>query len=363
MEKIKVELGENSYEIFIGENLFEEAAKFANAPQFSKKILIVTDENIFKAYGENLRRIFSRYESNFEIEIIQPGETSKTLQNAEKLYTCAIESNMDRKSVIMAIGGGVVGDLAGFVAATFLRGVSFIQVPTTLLAQVDSSVGGKTAVNHKLGKNLIGAFYQPKAVFIDVTTLQTLPLREIRAGLGEIIKYGVICDEKFFSYLEKNIEGILNCNVEVLKKIVKRSCEIKAEIVSRDEKESGLRRILNFGHTIGHAIEEETGYTRFSHGESVGIGMIGAALISQKLHYVNPEKVARLKNLIERFGMFTQCEFCSVEGIYQALFRDKKTVGGKINWVLMKDFGKVEITDNVPEKIIKEALLEIGIKG
>lgn len=359
MENIKVELGENSYNIFIGENLFEDMAKFVTAPNFSKKILVVTDENIFNIYGQRLRKIFSNYDTNFEIEIIPAGETSKTLENAEKLYTYAIESQLDRKSVIVAIGGGVTGDLAGFVAATYLRGVNFVQVPTTLLAQVDSSVGGKTAVNHKLGKNLIGAFYQPKAVFIDVETLKTLPQKEIRAGLGEIIKYGVISDAEFFCCLEKNIEGILGGNVEVLKQIIKRSCEIKAEVVSRDEKESGLRRILNFGHTIAHAIEEETKYQKYCHGEAVAIGMIGAALISQKLNYVDSEKVTRLKNLIERFGMYTQAEGCNVEGIYRALFRDKKTVGGKLNWVLMKDFGSVEITDEVPEKIIKEALKEI----
>ena len=360
MEKIKVELGENSYNIFIGENLFDDAAKFVLNSDFSKKILVVTDENIFKIHGKNLREIFSRYEDiNFEIEVIPPGETSKIFYEVENLYTCAIESNLDRKSVIMAVGGGVVGDLAGFVAATFLRGVNFIQVPTTLLAQVDSSVGGKTAINHKLGKNLIGAFYQPKAVFIDVATLKTLPLREIKAGLAEVVKYGVICDTKFFEYLEQNIEGILGGNVEDLKHIIKRSCEIKAEVVSRDEKESGLRKILNFGHTIAHAIEEETGYTKYSHGEAVAIGMIGAASISQALGYVDAEKVARLKNLIENFGMYTHAKGCNVEGVYNALFRDKKVIGGKLNWVLMKDFGKVEIYDNVPEKIIKEALTKI----
>lgn len=359
MEKVKVELGENSYEIFIGENLLEDVAKFTTSPQFTKKVLIVTDENIFNIYGETLRKIFTNYEVNFELEIIPAGETSKNLDNAEKLYTCAIESHLDRKSLIVAIGGGVVGDLAGFVAATYLRGVNFVQVPTTLLAQVDSSVGGKTAVNHKLGKNLIGAFYQPKAVFIDVATLKTLPQREIKTGLGEVVKYGVISDADFFSYLEKNIEGILSGNVEVLKHIIKRSCEIKAEVVSKDEREGGLRRILNFGHTIAHAIEEETHYQKYNHGEAVAIGMIGAALISQKLAYVDAEKVLRLKNLIERFGMYTYCESCNVEGIYQTLFRDKKTVGGKINWVLMKDFGKVEITNEVSEKIVKEALTEI----
>ena len=360
MENVKVELGENSYNIFIGENLFEDMAKFATAPNFSKKIMIVTDENIFNLYGGKIREIFSKYDANFEIEIIPAGEPSKSVASAEKLYTCAIESKLDRKSVIVAIGGGVTGDLSGFVASTYLRGVNFIQMPTTLLAQVDSSVGGKTAVNHKLGKNLIGTFFQPKAVFIDVETLKSLPKAEICAGISEVIKYGVIRDGNLFSYLEKNVEGILNCNVEILKQIIKRSCEIKAEVVSEDEKEiSGLRRILNFGHTIAHAIEEETGYIKYRHGEAVAIGMIGAALISQKLNYVDEEKVLRLKNLIERFGMDTKCEGCTVEGIYEELFRDKKTVGGKISWVMMKDFGNVEITAEVPEEIIKEALKEI----
>ncbi len=359
MEKVKVELKENSYEILIGENLLEDVAKFTTLPQFTKKVLIVTDENIFNIYGEKLRKIFSNYDTNFEMEIIPAGETSKSLAEAERIYTCAIESNLDRKSIIVAVGGGVVGDLTGFVAATYMRGVNFVQVPTTLLSQVDSSVGGKTAVNHKLGKNLIGAFYQPKAVFIDVSTLKTLPEREIKAGLGEVVKYGIISDADFFSYLEKNIEGILSRNVEVLKKIIKRACEIKAEVVSRDEKESGLRRILNFGHTIAHAIEEQTGYTKYAHGEAVAIGMIGAAYISQFLNYVDSEKVLRLKNLIESFGMYTHCEGCSVEGVYKLLFHDKKTVAGKINWVLMKDFGSVEITDEVPEKVIKMALEKI----
>ena len=189
--------------------------------------------------------------------------------------------------------------------------------------------------------------------------MQSLPEREIKAGLGEVVKYGVIKDADFFSYLEANVEGILSRNVEVLKHIIKRSCEIKAEVVSLDEKESGLRRILNFGHTIAHAIEEQTGYTKYSHGEAVAVGMIGAALISEKISYVDAEKVSRLKNLIERFGMFTKCEGCTVEGVYDALFRDKKTVGGKINWVLMKNFGNVEIVDNISEKIVKEALQEI----
>ena len=359
MEKVKVELGENSYEILIGENLMENVAKFTTSPQFTKKVLIVTDENIFNIYGETLRKIFTKYEVNFEIEIIPAGETSKNLDNAEKLYTCAIESHLDRKSVILAIGGGVVGDLAGFVAATYLRGVNFIQVPTTLLAQVDSSVGGKTAVNHKLGKNLIGAFYQPKAVFIDLETLKTLPEREIKSGLGEVVKYGIIRDEKFLAYLENNVEKILNRDAEIFSEIVRRSCEIKAEVVGKDEKESGLRRILNFGHTIAHAVEEETNYKKYRHGEAVSIGMMGAAFISEELGKISAAEVQRLKNLLESLKLETSCENLDADKIYKATFRDKKTLGGKINWVLMKNFGEVEISSDVSENVVKNSLKKI----
>ncbi len=359
MTKLNVELGENSYEILIGEKIFCEVANFLAESNFTKKILIVTDSNVFKIYAEELRKIFTKCEINFEVEVVPAGESSKNLREAENLYTCAIESQLDRKSVIVALGGGVVGDLAGFVAATYLRGVPFIQVPTTLLAQVDSSVGGKTAVNHALGKNLIGAFYQPKKVFIGVDMLKSLPEREIKAGLGEVVKYGVISDEKFFSYLEENVDKILSRDLEVMTRIVKRACEIKAEVVSHDEKESGLRRILNFGHTIAHAIEEETGYEKYSHGEAVAIGMIGAAKISEKLGKVDAAAVLRLRNLIERFGMCTSVAGCEVDKMYRELFRDKKTINGKINWVLMKNFGAVEVSNDVPEEIVKSVLREI----
>ena len=355
MRTVNVELGEKSYKIFIGENIFDKAKNFITQANFTKKI-IVTDTNVLKSCAENFTEHFN---NDFEIFTIDAGETSKTLHEAEKIYTKAIEYGLDRKSLIIALGGGVVGDLAGFVAATYLRGINFIQVPTTLLSQVDSSVGGKTAVNHALGKNLIGAFYQPKAVFADLETLKTLPEREIKSGLGEVVKYGIISDEKFFSYLEDNAEKILNRDVEILAEIIKRSCEIKAEVVGKDEKESDLRRILNFGHTIAHVIEEETDYKKYRHGEAVAIGMLGAAFISEELGKISADKVARLKNLLERLKLETHCENLNVDKMYKAAFRDKKTVGGKINWVLMKNFGEVEIVSDVPENIVKDALKKI----
>ena len=357
METVKVELGENSYKILIGENIFAEVGKFISESDYTKKILLVTDTNVFPYFATNLTKFIDAEIGIFKIDA---GETSKTLQNAEKIYTAAIELGLDRKSLIIALGGGVVGDLAGFAAATYLRGVPFIQIPTTLLAQVDSSVGGKTAVNHALGKNLIGAFYQPKAVFIDLETLKTLPEREIKSGLGEVVKYGIISDENFFAYLEENAEKILNRDAEVFSKIVKCSCEIKAEVVGKDEKESNLRRILNFGHTIAHVVEEETGYKKYRHGEAVSIGMLAAAYISEELGKISSTEVNRLKNLLERLNLEIYCEGCDIDKMYAAAFRDKKVLSGKINWVLMKKIGAVEITSDVPENIVKNALKKIS---
>ena len=352
MQIVRVELGANSYNIFIGENLFSEVGNFISESDFTKKILLVTDSNVIKTCAGD-------FANNFEVAIIPAGEISKNLREAEKLYTKAIEMGLDRKSLIIALGGGVVGDLAGFVAATFMRGINFIQVPTTLLAQVDSSVGGKTAVNHALGKNLIGAFYQPKAVFIDLQTLQTLPEREIKSGLGEVIKYGVISDGNFFAYLENNVDKILSRDISVMQKIIRRSCEIKSEVVSKDEKESGLRRILNFGHTIAHVIEEETFYKEYRHGEAVAVGMLGAAIISNKLGKISDYEVTRLKNLLEKLNLPTKCVNLDIDRMYNAAFRDKKTLSGKINWVLMKNFGEVEISADVPADIVKNTLREL----
>ncbi len=340
MEKVLVDLGAASYEIFIGTDILSGVEKF-----ISGKALLVTQENIFKLCAEKFP---------YEVAFIPDGETSKSLREAEKIYTRAIEAGLDRKSVVIALGGGVVGDLAGFVAATFMRGISLIQIPTTLLAQVDSSVGGKTAVNHALGKNLIGAFHQPRAVFIDLNFLKTLPEREIKSGLGEVVKYGVISDEKFFSYFEDNADKILSRDLKILAHIVKRSCEIKAQVVGADEKESGLRRILNFGHTMAHAIEEETHYEKYRHGEAVAIGMLAAAQISSELGKTSAANVTRLENLIKKFGMVTNCAGLDADKLYDVTFRDKKTVGGKVNWVLMKNFGEVEISNDVPAQIVKK---------
>lgn len=356
MEKVFVDLGAASYEIFIGENLLRGIGEYIWQNKFTPKTLIVTQENIFEKHGDELAQGFAEAGISCTVPFIPDSETSKSLQEAERLITDAIKFGLDRKSVVVAFGGGVCGDLGGFVAATFMRGIALIQIPTTLLAQVDSSVGGKTAVNHPLGKNLIGAFHQPRAVFIDLNCLATLPEREIKSGLGEVVKYGVISDEKFFSYLEDNAEKILRRDVQTLAHIVKRSCEIKAAVVAEDERESGLRRILNFGHTLAHAIEEQTHYEKFRHGEAVAIGMVAAAQISCELGKTSVANVERLENLLRRFGMVTTCAGLDADKLYSVTFRDKKTVGGKVNWVLMRDFGDVEICGDVPESVVKKVL-------
>ena len=359
MEKVLVNLGAASYEIFIGENILSGVGKFIADKKFTAKALLVTQEKIFDMHGKTLTAGLDAANIDFTVATIPDSETSKNLREAEKLFTRAIEFGLDRKSVVIAFGGGVVGDLAGFVAATFLRGVNLIQIPTTLLAQVDSSVGGKTAVNHALGKNLIGAFHQPRAVFIDLNCLSTLPEREIKSGLGEVVKYGVISDEKFFAYLENNVDKIRRRDVETLAHIVKRSCELKASVVVADERESGLRRILNFGHTTAHAVEEQTHYEKFRHGEAVAIGMVAAARISHELGKTTSANVIRLENLLRRFDMMTTCAGLDADKLYRVTFRDKKAVGGVVNWVLMRDLGDVEIFRDVPERVVKKIFGEL----
>ena len=356
MRKVRVALGEESYDIVIGYGLEQELRAFVQGAGFSRQAMLVTDSNVGPLYGETVRAILEAGGLSVTVVTIPAGESSKSLAVAEKLYTRAIELGLDRKSPIFALGGGVVGDLAGVIAATYMRGVPFVQLPTSLLAQVDSSVGGKVAVNHALGKNLIGAFYQPKAVFMDLSMMKTLPKREIYTGLGEIIKYGIIYDAAFFAYLEQHVQDVLSLEQEAAVHMIARSCEIKAAVVSQDEKESGLRRILNFGHTMAHAIEKETGYLRYNHGEAVAIGMVGAADISARLGMIEEADVARVTSLIERLHLPTVAEGCTVDAMYKDIFHDKKTINGKVNWVLMEGIGKVTCRNDVPEDVVRAAM-------
>ena len=358
MERIPVKTPSAAYDIVIGREIMPEFTDFLRQKKY-RRALIVTDDNVIKLHGGTAVKAVQAAGVETDIIAIPAGEAAKNFSVLNTVYTKAIETGLDRKSPIIALGGGVVGDLAGFAAATYLRGVPLVQIPTSLLAQVDSSVGGKTAVNHPLGKNLIGAFYQPQGVFIELNFLDTLPKREISTGLGEIIKYGVIWDEEFFRYQAEHTKEALELEDTVITKLIARSCAIKAEVVSRDEKETDLRRVLNFGHTVGHAIEKETGYTKYNHGEAVAIGMLAAAHISVRLGLATENDLTRLENLIAAFNLPKQAENCRVDNVYADLFHDKKTLQGKIHWVLMQSIGGTVIKNDVPENLVKEALQKV----
>lgn len=359
MRIVPVDLGAKSYDIYIGYNIDTLIIDFFQKQNYSQKALLITDSNIAPLYGKKIQELLNKAGYDTKISIIPAGEQSKNLNQAEKLYTDAITHGLDRKSPIIALGGGVVGDLTGFIAATFMRGVPFIQIPTSLLAQVDSSVGGKVAVNHSLGKNLIGAFYQPQAVFMDLQMMKTLPKREIATGLGEVIKYGFIYDRQFYTYILENKQSILSLQPEQLTHIIARSCEIKAKVVAQDECEAGLRAILNFGHTLGHAIEKETNYALYNHGEAVAIGMVGAAKISAKLGFISFDMVDKMCQLLTDMNLPIYAQNCTCEKIFADIFHDKKTINGKVNWVLLTEIGKVCLSKDVSEKIVKEAICEI----
>lgn len=359
MANLNVNLGSASYTIHIKADQLNILGQLLATMDLSNHALVITDNNVQSLYGNKILTELQSAGFTVGIYSINPGEQSKSSDEAMAIYTKAIELKLDRKSPIIALGGGVVGDLAGFVAATYLRGVPFIQVPTSLLAQVDSSVGGKVAVNHPLGKNLIGAFYQPKLVFIDTQLLSTLPERELYTGLAEVIKYGIIADREFFTYLIKNHEALLNRENDAVTNIISRSCSIKADVVGKDEHETGMRAILNFGHTIGHAIEAYTGYKKYNHGEAVAIGMHGAVLISYQLGLCSKQTVDEVRTAISIFKLPLKAEDCPAEAILPLLTRDKKAVNGKINWVLLNAIGEVLIVNDVSEAVIRKALLEI----
>tara|TARA_B100000315_G_scaffold259107_1_gene313655 strand:+ start:505 stop:1596 length:1092 start_codon:yes stop_codon:yes gene_type:complete len=353
---VRVELGERSYNIHIGLNTLDTIGERIKQFHFSHKAVLISNSDLIKLYGERI--ILNLKKNGFEIEVIevQDGEKYKNMREAEKIYDRLLAGKHDRYSPLIALGGGVLGDLTGFVAATYRRGVPYIQIPTSLLAQVDSSVGGKTAVNHSLGKNMIGAFYQPAGVFIDLNALKTLPEIEFRCGMAEIIKYGIIADEMLFNFLESRGEDIKNLNFNTLQYIIEASCKIKASIVSKDELEKGLRSVLNYGHTIGHALESLTGYEKYKHGEAVAIGMVAAAFISHEVGLCDKKDVERIKALIESFDLPTQLPEISPEKILSALYYDKKVKNDKVKLILIKKPGSVVIRDDIPDEIMLKSL-------
>lgn len=351
--KLQVDLGERSYNIYCGQGLLEELGVLLQPLDLAKRCLIVTDEIVAPLY---LSQVIQSLEAAGFIPLVKrvpPGEEAKSLKIASEIYDIALEAGWERRCPVLALGGGAVGDLAGFVAATLLRGVPFVQLPTTLLAQVDSSVGGKVAVNHPRGKNLIGAFYQPCLVVVDLSTLRSLPSRELSSGLAEVIKYGMIYDALFFAYLEKHVEKALEGEEKVLEKIVLRSCEIKAQIVAQDERERDLRAILNFGHTVGHALEAVTKFQIYRHGEAVAIGMMVATRIALRRGLISPEILERLEKLLRRTFLPVEMPEVDIESFLKALIRDKKVQDGKVRMVLPVGLGQVQIMEVDTREVIE----------
>lgn len=357
-QAVTIELAERSYGILIGDGLLADAASYVGLPRASAA-LIVSNTTVAPLYVEALRAALAgRYAQIHELKL-PDGEEHKSWQTLQLIFDSLLSNACDRKTTIFALGGGVVGDMTGFAAASYMRGVPFVQVPTTLLAQVDSSVGGKTAINHPLGKNMIGAFYQPQLVVCDLAVLDTLPAREFSAGLAEVIKYGPISDMAFFDWLERNMEALIAHDRDALAHAVRRSCEIKAWVVGQDEKETGLRAILNFGHTFGHAIEAGMGYGVWLHGEGVGAGMVMAAELSRRLGLVDGEFVARLNLLIQRAGLPTKgpiLDAADNAGRYLELMRiDKKSEAGEIRFVVIDGPGKAALRA-APDSLVREVI-------
>lgn len=357
MQKIRVELGERSYSIVIGSNMLKDIGAALTRFEFSPRIALVSNPTVYGIYGALVSQ--SVRDSGFDlVEIIIPdGEEYKSLEWLEKIFSDLLAAKLDRRSALIALGGGVIGDITGFAAASYMRGIDFVQIPTTLLAQVDSSVGGKTGINHPLGKNMIGAFWQPRIVWIDRDTLRSLPRREFLAGLAEAIKYGVIRDKDLFDFLEADRDSILGLGGDALTYLIKRSCEIKSEVVAQDERESGLRAILNYGHTVGHAIETASGYKRYLHGEAVAIGMCVESDLAANLGFLERDKAERIRKVIGLFGLPSAMPpDLDVQEVMSCMQLDKKAVGGELTFVFPTTIGDVKIKSGVLLEEVRKIL-------
>ena len=340
---LPVALGERSYDIVLHPGLLATVGDRLSALTKSQKIGVVTDRNVASRYLQGVLRSLRKAGYDPTPIILPPGERTKTLDTIAKILNVLARHKFERQSLLLALGGGVIGDVTGFAAAIYQRGIPFVQVPTTLVAQVDSSVGGKTGVDHRLGKNLIGAFYQPRAVLIDPLTLRTLPRREWVAGLAEVIKYGIITDEDFFAFLEQEIPALLTLEEEPVIRAITRSCEIKAQVVAADERESDRRRILNYGHTIGHALESLASYRGLIHGEAVGIGLVQEADLARHMGLCGREVVERIRSLVQRAGLSEQVPQASFMSLWGAMQHDKKVIGGRVIGVWPVRIGEVII--------------------
>jgi 3-dehydroquinate synthase len=354
-QTIHVDLQERSYPIIIGENLIAQAELIVPYLK-DKRAVIISNSTVAPLYARQLSNALIQHGVSVMQVELPDGESFKNWQTLNLIFDALLENNCERKTTLIALGGGVIGDVVGFAAATYLRGVPFIQIPTTLLSQVDSSVGGKTGINHPLGKNMIGAFYQPKLVLADIATLNTLPEREFCSGLAEVIKYGLIQDAEFFEWLESNLDLIMKRDPEALSYAVARSCSDKVSVVAADEKESGIRAILNFGHTFGHAIEAAMGYGKWLHGEAVAAGMMLASDLSSRMGMLNDKDVKRVQNILSKGKLPTRAPNLGTETYLHWMGLDKKVEQGKIRFILLKKIGEAMITADVPDEMLDATL-------
>ena len=359
MKTLHVDLASRSYPIYIGTDLLEQKALFEPHLKSSTTVFIVSNTTVAPLYAKTLTNTLTQLDKTVRLLELPDGESFKDWQHLQLIFDELLAHGADRQSMIVALGGGVVGDMAGFGAASFMRGIRFIQVPTTLLAQVDSSVGGKTGINHPLGKNMIGAFHQPVAVIADLNTLRTLPARELSAGLAEVIKHGAIADADFLDWIETNISALRACDTDAMAHAVLRSCEIKAAVVSADEREGGIRATLNFGHTFGHAIESGLGYGEWLHGEAVGCGMVMAANLSTRLGKISQADAERLKRIIEAMGLPITPPKLGAQRFMELMQVDKKTEAGQIRYVVLEGIGKARI-QQAPDAAVIETLVATG---
>jgi 3-dehydroquinate synthase len=357
LRSVKVDLGERSYSILIGYGILPRCVAGLGRFPLEKEAFVISDDIVYGLHGAGLEKLLAGAGCRTHNFIMPAGEEAKSWPQAGAVLQRMLEENLGRKAFVVAVGGGVVGDLAGFAAALYRRGIPLFQVPTTLLAQVDSSVGGKVAVNHALGKNMIGTFYQPLEVWADLSALETLPLREWRAGLAEVAKYAVIWDGELYRFLEDHAREILDRDPRVVPEVIERCCRIKAEVVSRDEREEGLRSILNFGHTIGHALESATQYKKYRHGEAVAVGMVGACLLAQAMGVLpGEEAVMRVKRLLREWGLPVALPDELLEPAASHLVYDKKIVGKEAVFVLPRSIGQVTVEKGVPWELVRQSL-------
>ncbi|MHB8667164.1 MAG: 3-dehydroquinate synthase [Burkholderiales bacterium] len=355
MQTLRVELGARAYPIHIGANLLRNAALVT--PHLDlPKVAIVTNTTVAALYLQPLGDALRALGVEVTSIVLEDGERYKDWTTLNRIYDALLEGRCERKTTLVALGGGVIGDLAGFAAATYMRGMPFIQVPTTLLAQVDSSVGGKTGINHPLGKNMIGAFYQPRLVLADTALLATLPQRELSAGLAEVIKHGLVSDAGFVAWLEQNMEKLLACDAQALAHAVRRCCEIKAAVVAEDEREAGVRALLNFGHTFGHAIESGLGYGNWLHGEAVAAGMVMAADLSRRMGFIAQADVDRVIGLLKRAKLPVAQPGIAPANLLQSMALDKKNEAGKLRFVLLDRIGAASIRAAVPADLLQQVL-------